>query len=177
MGSVPKKFLFFAAAKRQQGIMKHQRKEGVVVRVMAVDYGDVRTGLAVSDAMGSLVGEAFVVREASAGKLADIVAAEAAARRVECLVVGLPKNMDGTRGERAQKSERLAEALRAKTALPVFLWDERRTTAEAQRILHEVGRFGRRGRAKLDAVAASLILEGFLLSRRSAPPPEETARP
>ncbi|MDR2671169.1 MAG: Holliday junction resolvase RuvX [Oscillospiraceae bacterium] len=147
------------------------------MRVMAVDYGDVRTGLAVSDATGSLVGEAFVVKETSAGKLADIIAAEAAARRAACLVVGLPKNMDGTRGERAQKSERLAEALRAKTALPVFLWDERRTTAEAQRILHGVGRSGRRGREKIDAVAAALILEGFLLSRRTAPPPEEGAPP
>ncbi|MDR1158711.1 MAG: Holliday junction resolvase RuvX [Oscillospiraceae bacterium] len=146
------------------------------MRVMAVDYGDVRTGLAVSDAMGSLVGEAFVVKETSAGKLADVIAAEAAARRVACLVVGLPKNMDGTRGERAQKSERLAEVLRTKTALPVFLWDERRTTAEAQRILHGVGRSGRRGREKLDAVAAALILEGFLLSRRAAPPPEESVK-
>jgi putative Holliday junction resolvase len=144
---------------------------------MAVDYGDVRTGLAVSDITGSLVGEAFVVKEVSVGKLTDVIAAEAAARGVECLAVGLPKNMDGTRGERAQKSERLAEILRVKTALPVFLWDERRTTAEAQRILHTAGRSGRRGRAKLDAVAAALILEGFLLSRRFVPPPEETARP
>lgn len=134
------------------------------MRIMAIDYGDVRTGLAVSDAAGILTGDAFVVREPSAKKLADRIADEAAARGVARLVLGHPKNMDGSVGPRAQKSEALAELLRARTGLPVVLWDERRTTAQAHRVLHDAGRHGRRNRETVDAVAAALILEGYLAS-------------
>ena len=132
------------------------------MRVMAVDYGDVRTGLAVSDRTGMLTGEAFVVRETSAEKLAEVIMKEAITREVGHLVVGYPKNMDGSSGPRAQKSEALADLLRELSGLPVTLWDERRTTFDAHRVLHTMGRHGKKNKSMVDAVAASLILEGYL---------------
>jgi len=132
------------------------------MRMMSIDYGDVRTGLAVSDPTGTLAGDAFVIRETSEEKLAHAIAREARVRGVNHLVVGYPKNMNGTEGPRAQKSAALAGRLRVLSGLPVTLWDERRTTAEAQRVLHTSGRHGRKNKALVDAVAATLILEGFL---------------
>ena len=136
------------------------------MRVMAIDYGDVRTGLAVSDPTGTLAGDAFVIRETSAKKLAAAIAQEASARGVSCLVVGHPRNMNGTLGPRAEKSAALAAQLREITGLPVSLWDERRTTTEAHGILHTSGRHGKKNKALVDAVAATLILEGYLLQNR-----------
>jgi putative Holliday junction resolvase len=133
---------------------------------MAIDYGDVRTGLAVSDAAGSLTGDAFVLRETSPKKLADAIVREAEARGVERLALGCPRNMDGSLGPRAQKSEALAARLRALTGIPLALWDERRTTVEAQRLLHTAGRHGAKNKKAVDAVAAALILEGYLASLR-----------
>ena len=135
------------------------------MRVMAVDYGDARTGLAVSDPTGTLAGDAFVIREGNPKKLADAIAKEAAARGVGRLVVGHPRNMNGTLGPRAEKSAALAGLLRARTGLPVSLWDERRTTVEARGVLHASGRHGKKNRALVDAVAAALILEGYLAGR------------
>ena len=132
------------------------------MRVMAVDYGDARTGMAVSDPTGTLTGDTFVIREIDVGKLAAAIVKEAAARGISHIVVGYPKNMNGTLGPRALKSAALAERLRALCDIPVSLWDERRTTAEAQRILHTAGRHGKKNKDKVDAVAAALILEGAL---------------
>lgn len=133
------------------------------MRVMAVDYGDVRTGVAVSDRSGTLAGDAFVITETNAKKLAARLCAEAAARGVERVVVGYPVNMNGSAGPRAQKSEALLASLTA-LGLEGALWDERRTTAEAAQILHNAGKHGRKNRERLDAVAATLILEGYLAS-------------
>jgi len=132
---------------------------------MAVDYGDARTGLALSDPTGTLAGDTLVLWETSMEKLASAIAREAAVRGAAQLVVGHPINMNGTLGPRAQKSEALAERLRALTGLPVSLWDERRTTVEAQRILHTSGRHGKKNKKMVDAVAATLILEGYLRRR------------
>ena len=135
------------------------------MRVMAIDYGDVRTGLAVSDPTGTLAGEAFVLRENAMDALAAAIVREATARGVGHLVVGYPKNMNGSLGPRAEKSAALAERLRGVSGLPVTLWDERRTTVDAQRVLHTSGRHGKKNRDLVDAVAAALILEGFLRLR------------
>jgi putative Holliday junction resolvase len=128
---------------------------------MAIDYGDARTGIAVSDATASIPGDAWTVRETNAARLAETIAAEAKSRGVSVVVLGYPKNMDGTLGPRAKKSEAFAEKLRA-LGLTVALWDERRTTVAAHDILTANDRHGKRRKAVVDAVAATLILEGYL---------------
>lgn len=132
------------------------------MRIMGIDYGDQRTGLAVSDEMGILVGEAWTVPEWDPERLADTIAAEAAKRGVKKLVLGLPKNMDGTEGPRAAKCREFAELLRSKTELPLVLWDERRSSIEAHAILRTNGKKEKNHRKTVDAVAAALILEGYL---------------
>ncbi len=131
------------------------------MRVMAVDYGDARTGVAVSDPLGLLAGETFVIEEWDAEALADRLAAEAGARSASPIVLGLPRNMDGTEGPRAEKSRALGTMLEERGAA-VVLWDERRTTVDAHRILHQNGKREKKHKATVDAVAAALILEGYL---------------
>ncbi|MCL2563491.1 MAG: Holliday junction resolvase RuvX [Oscillospiraceae bacterium] len=134
------------------------------MRIMAIDLGDVRTGLAVSDPTGTLTGEAWTVTERNMERLAETIVGAAAERGVARLVLGYPKNMDGTLGPRAEKSEAFKARLEALTDAPVTLWDERRTTAEADNILMGIGKRGKKKKQVLDAVAAGLILEGYLRS-------------
>lgn len=133
---------------------------------MAIDYGDVRTGVAISDPTGFLAGQTFVIHERKADAVAGALAELAAANQVSELVLGYPKNMNDTLGPRAEKSEALAGLLRQITGLPVILWDERRTTVDAHRILTETGNRGKKRKEKVDAVAATLILEGYLTFKR-----------
>ena len=133
-----------------------------MMRIMAVDLGDARTGLAVSDVLGMLCGEAWTVKEWNMERMADLICEEAEKRGVERIVLGLPKNMDGTEGPRAEKSRAFRELLIDRTSLPVILWDERRSSVEAHQILHMNGKREKNHRATVDAVAASLILEGYL---------------
>lgn len=135
------------------------------MRIMAIDYGDARIGLAVSDLLCSICGEAWTLNEWNMEKAAETIARECKERDVSELVLGLPKNMDGTEGPRAEKSHEFAAMLEAAGAPKVVLWDERRTTIDAHRILHEHGHKMKKHRAKVDAVAASLILEGYLMSK------------
>ena len=135
------------------------------MRVMAIDYGDARTGIAVSDPLGMIAGETFVITEWDAERLAETITAEAAARDVGKLVLGLPKNMDGTEGPRAEKARTLAALLCGKGAPEVVMWDERRTTVDAHRILRENGKREKKHKKTVDAVAAALILEGYLGQR------------
>lgn len=132
------------------------------MRILAIDYGEARTGLCVSDLTGTLPGEAWVIQEWNAEALARAIAGEAKSRGVSRLVLGLPKNMDGTEGPRAEKSRALAELLRLSGAPEVVFWDERRTTVDAHRILHESGKREKKHKKNVDAVAASLILEAYL---------------
>lgn len=127
-----------------------------------IDYGDARTGLAVSDAMNLLVGEAWTVNQWDANTLADEIIRQAVARGVERFVLGLPKNMDGTEGARAEKCREFAALLAGKTDIPIVMWDERRSSIEAHAILHANGKKEKKHRKTVDAVAASLILEGYL---------------
>ena len=133
-----------------------------MTRVMAVDYGDARTGVAVSDGTATLAGEAWVLREKGMNGTARAIAAEAAARGVGTVVVGHPKNMNGSAGPRAEKSERLAGQIRKLCDAEVVLWDERMTTVRAHQILTDAGKFGKKRKNTVDAVAASLILESYL---------------
>lgn len=135
------------------------------MRVMAIDFGDVRTGIAVSDAMGILAGETWVITERDMNALAQQIAAAAQERGVGQLVLGYPRNMDGTAGSRAEKSAAFGKSLETMTNLPLKLWDERRTSVAADNILKDAGRRGKKRKQLQDAVAASLILEGYLLQQ------------
>lgn len=132
------------------------------MRIMAIDYGDERIGLAVSDLTGMICGEAWTMNEWNMERAAQRITDEAGLRDVGTLVLGLPKNMNGTEGVRAEKSREFAEMLKAASGLPVILWDERRSSIEAHAILHAAGKKEKQHRKTVDAVAASLILEGYL---------------
>ena len=132
------------------------------MRVMAIDYGDQRIGIAVSDALRVLCGDAFTLQEWNMERAAERIAAEVTARGVDTLVLGLPKNMDGTEGPRAEKTREFAGLLKAQTGLNPVLWDERRSSIEAHAILHANGKKMKDHRKKVDAVAATLMLEGYL---------------
>ena len=132
------------------------------MRIMAIDFGDARIGLAVSDAMGILCGEAWTMEEWNMERAAQRITEAAKQRGVERLVLGLPKNMDGSEGPRAEKSREFKAMLEAGSGLPVVLWDERRSSIEAHAILHASGKKEKKHRKTVDAVAASLILEGYL---------------
>ena len=132
------------------------------MRIMAIDFGDARIGLAVSDLLGMLCGEAWTMEEWDMERASKRISEEAKKRGVERLVLGLPKNMDGSEGPRAEKSREFREMLAADSGLEVVLWDERRSTIEAHAILHAAGKKEKNHRKTVDAVAASLILEGYL---------------
>ena len=134
-------------------------------KIMALDYGDARTGVAISDLMCSIVGSTCVIPSRNTEKaIADIVKL-AKDNMVGQIVVGLPRNMDGSEGPRAQLCREFADKLSQRTGLPVQLWDERRTTVEAHNILSAHNYHGKKRKNTVDAVAASLILEGFLGTR------------
>ena len=136
------------------------------MRIMGIDYGDARTGVAISDLLCSIVGTTYVVPSRNREKaLADLVRM-AEENQVTEIVVGLPRNMDGTEGPRAELCRAFAEELRQATGLPVAMWDERRTTVEAHNILSAHNYHGRKRKNTVDAVAASLILEGYLAFRK-----------
>lgn len=136
------------------------------MRIMGIDYGDARTGVAISDLLCSIVGSATVVPSRNPEKaIADIVRL-ADENQVGEIVVGLPKNMDGTEGGRAQLCRAFADRLHEATGLPVVMWDERRTTVEAHNILSVHNYHGKKRKDTVDAVAASLILEGYLAFRK-----------
>lgn len=137
-----------------------------MMRIMAIDYGDARTGVAISDATGLLAGETRVISSRKQDVVLEELAALCGAHAISEIVLGYPKNMNGSIGPRAEKSEALAIILREETGLPVILWDERRTTVEAHQILSETGNRGKRRKEKVDAVAATLILEGYLIRKR-----------
>lgn len=136
------------------------------MRIMAIDFGDQRTGLAVSDLLGMLCGEAWTMEEWNMERAAKRISEEAKKRGVETLVLGLPKNMDGSEGPRAEKCRQFKTMLEAESGLPVVMWDERRSSIEAHAILHASGKREKQHRKTVDAVAASLILEGYLGSLR-----------
>jgi len=136
------------------------------MRVLAIDYGDARTGVALSDPTGLLAGYTTVIQSRNSDFVAAEIARIARERGAEELVMGFPRNMDGTEGPRAQLYRAFAAKVEAAVGLPVTLWDERRTTIEAHAILHESGKRMKQHRKNVDAVAAGLILEGYLTRKR-----------
>ena len=137
---------------------------------IAVDYGERRTGLAVCDASELIVTPVTPqIEEKSLNKVAEAAAAARLAQGAEGVVCGLPRNMDGTEGERAEKSRKLGKTLQIWSGLPVRMWDERQSTCEAADILDEVGTFGAHRKAILDSVSATVILEDYLAWRKEHP--------
>ena len=136
------------------------------MKTMAIDYGDARTGVALSDPTGFLAGRTFLVKGRDATKVVAELAELARREGAEELVLGYPRNMDGSVGPRAEKCAALAEELKAATGLPVVLWDERRTTIDAHNILFQNGQNAKKRKKTVDAVAAALMLEGYLTRRR-----------
>lgn len=134
-------------------------------KIMGIDYGDARTGVAISDLLCTIVGSTAVVNSHNTEKaIADIVRM-AKENGVGQIVVGLPRNMDGTEGPRAELCREFARQLAQATGLKVTMWDERRTTVEAHNILSQHNYHGKKRKNTVDAVAASLILEGYLAFR------------
>lgn len=136
------------------------------MRVLAVDYGDARTGIAVSDLLCSIVGSTTVIHSRNQEKTVQQIKELIKEKEVGEIVVGLPRNMDGSEGPRAQLCRAFAETLKEETGLPVAMWDERRTTVEAHQILSDHNYHGKKRKNTVDAVAASLILEGYLGFRK-----------
>ena len=132
------------------------------MKVMALDYGDARTGVALSDPTGFLAGQTFLIKSRKQEVVLEELAALVQRQGAQELVMGYPRNMDGTLGPRAEKYAAFARRLEEATGLPVALWDERRTTVDAHRILGEQGVRAKNRKDKIDSVAATLILEGYL---------------
>ena len=131
-------------------------------KIMGVDYGDARTGIAISDLLCSIVGSTTVIHSRKDEKTIAEIQKLVQENSIGEIVVGLPKNMDGSEGPRAEVCRSFAEQLKEATGLPVAMWDERRTTVEAHNILSEHNYHGKKRKNTVDAVAASLILEGYL---------------
>ena len=134
--------------------------------VMSVDLGHVRTGLAISDRGGFLASSLCVIEERNDARLVEKIAAKAAENGAELIVVGLPKNMDGSEGESAQRARKIAGELSELSGLPCEMQDERGTTLTAHAYLSAGEVYGKKRKQKVDAVAASIILQDYLDSRR-----------
>ena len=141
------------------------KEKKTMKRVMGVDYGDARTGVAISDLLCSIVGSATVIHSRNTEKTINQLLELIQKNDVGEIVVGLPKNMNGTEGPRAELCRAFAARLEEATGLKVVLWDERRTTVEAHNILSDHNYHGKKRKDTVDAVAASLILEGYLTFR------------
>lgn len=130
--------------------------------IMSVDYGDVRTGIAVCDKMQILASPVCVITEKDKEKLADKIKELASERKVERICVGVPQNMDGSYGFRSDACREFGELLREKTGLQVDFQNERLTTVSAHNILNTMDVRGKKRKAVVDAVSAVLILEDYM---------------
>ena len=137
------------------------------MRIMSIDYGDAHTGIAISDGTGLLAGYTTTLHSRKQEAVVEGIGKLITEYGVTELVLGYPKNMDGTLGPRAEKAEAFAKVLEDAFRLPVTLWDERRTTIDAHNILAASGKNAKKRKQTVDAVAAALILEGYLTYLRS----------
>lgn len=131
-------------------------------KYLGVDYGDVRTGLAECDVSGMLASGITTIKEGGMRNTAERVAKEAAARSCKKIIIGLPKNMDGTEGERATVIKAFAEILSSITDIPIDFYDERMTTMQAYRFLDGAGTFGKKRKDVIDTLSAELILQSYI---------------
>lgn len=139
------------------------------MRIMAVDYGDSRTGIAVCDNDEILASPLTVITEYNFERCAEKAAELAVKEKAGLIVVGHPKNMDGSEGERARKCAEFAGKVSELSGIPAELWDERRTTVTAHNYLNDANVRGKKRKAVVDAVAATVILETYLAFRKNRP--------
>lgn len=137
------------------------------MKILAVDYGDARTGLAICDEMEMLASPVGVISEWNSERVIEKASEEAKKNGAKLIVVGLPRNMDGTEGARAEACRRFAENLEKLSGIAVELWDERRTTITAHQIMNETNVRGKKRKSVIDAVAATVILESYLEFRKN----------
>ena len=137
------------------------------MRIMAIDYGDAHTGVAISDPTGLLAGTTTTIHSRKDQVVLEELCKLVEQYQMDELVMGFPRNMDGTEGSRAQLYRDFARQVEEATGLKPVLWDERRTTIDAHRILFDAGKNAKKRKKTVDAVAASLILEGYLTFRRT----------
>ncbi len=135
--------------------------------ILSVDYGDMRTGIAVCDALEMLASPVTVIKESYEPKLIAKIDVLVREKKPELIVVGKPKNMDGSEGSRAQKCALFAEKLEAECGVKTVMWDERLTTVSAHRALNETNTRGKDRKNVIDAVSAVMILEDFLRHRKN----------
>ncbi|NLX93485.1 MAG: Holliday junction resolvase RuvX [Clostridiales bacterium] len=136
------------------------------MRILAVDYGDARTGLSVCDKLEMLAVPLCVIHQTASRKLIQRIAEIVIEEKVELIVLGYPKNMDSSIGSRAQKSEELAVSLKKATCIDVVLWDESLTTVSAHTSLKDTTVSGKKRKNIIDAVAATIILQDYLNYRK-----------
>jgi putative Holliday junction resolvase len=134
--------------------------------ILAVDYGDKRTGIAVCDKLEILASPVCVLTEWNAEALAQKIIDIAKEKKAEKIVVGLPKNMDGSKGFRAEACEALGDLIKSGCDIPVVFWDERLTTVSAHRILSENNVRGKKRKSVVDSVAAEIILQSYIDSTK-----------
>ncbi|MBE6853076.1 MAG: Holliday junction resolvase RuvX [Ruminococcus sp.] len=138
------------------------------MKIMSVDFGDSRTGLAICDKSEFLASPAGVIEEKDFERCIRRVADAAIEKGAEEIIVGFPKNMNNTIGERAQKCELFAQKLSELVEVPVKLWDERSTTVSAHYYLNQTNTRGKKRKAVVDAVAATIILESYMGFRKNS---------
>ena len=137
------------------------------MRIMAIDYGDAHTGVAISDPTGFMAGTTTTIHSRKAEVVLEELCKIVEQYKVDELVMGFPRNMDGSEGPRADLYREFADKVEEATGLKPVLWDERRTTIDAHRILFESGQNAKKRKKTVDAVAAALILEGYLTFKKS----------
>ena len=137
------------------------------MKIMAVDYGESRTGIAVSDVTEFLASPVGIIKEKNTLKAIEKIAQQAKQLGAQLIVIGNPVNMDGTRGERSEKCTFVAQEVAKLVDIPVEMWDERATTKTALNMLTDNGTFGKKRKEVLDAVAATVILENFMQYRKN----------
>ena len=131
-------------------------------RILGIDFGDARTGIAISDLLCTLVGSTTVIHSRRPEKTLEEIVKIVRENEIGEIVMGLPRNMDGSEGPRAELCREFGRQVHEATGLEVVMWDERRTTVEAHNILNDHNYHGKKRKNTVDAVAASLILEGYL---------------
>ena len=136
------------------------------MKSLGIDFGDSRTGFAVSDELGFGAATLPCLQSGGISKVAAHAAALAAEHGAGEIVLGYPKNMDGTPGIRAARTEELAEKIREVSGLPVILWDERLTTVSAHRLMNVTNVRGKKRKAAVDSISAAIILESYLDSKK-----------
>ncbi|MBQ7374978.1 MAG: Holliday junction resolvase RuvX [Clostridia bacterium] len=137
-------------------------------KYLGVDYGDKRTGLAECDPSGMLASGIGTISEGGMRKTAERVAKEAESRLCKKIIIGLPKNMDGTEGDRAKVIYAFAELLSEYTKIPLDFYDERMTTMIAYRYMGETGTFGKKRKNSVDTLSAEIILQSYIDKERNA---------